>query len=177
MGLLRDAEKQFNSSIKTQDVVNVHLQLARIYIKLDQPNTALEIYSKAMNKYPNEISFVIGQARIQEMLNESAKAVELYRRALAIESSNLESVASIASFHFYMDQPEIALKFYSRLAQLGVNTPELWNNLGLCCFYDGQYDMFFSCFEKALSLANDETISDIWYNLSQVSLPYFNDIE
>ena len=139
-----------------------------MYIKLDQPNTALEIYSKAMNKYPTEISFVIGQARIHEELNDSGKSVELYRRALAIESSNLESVASIASYHFYMDQPEIALRFYSRLVQLGVNTAELWNNLGLCCFYDGQYDMFYSCFEKALNVADDEILADIWYNLSQV---------
>lgn len=123
-----------------------------------------------MNKYPTEISFVIGQARIHDMLNDSAKSVELYRRALAIESSNLESVASIACYHFYMDQPEIALRFYSRLVQLGVNTAELWNNLGLCCFYDGQYDMFFSCFEKALNLATDETLADVWYNLGQVCI-------
>ena len=34
-------------------------------------------------------------------------------------------------------------------------TAEIWNNLGLCCFYSGQYDLFYSCFERALSVADD----------------------
>ena len=34
---------------------------------------------------------------------------------------------------------------------MGVNTTELWCNLGLCCFYASQYDMALSCLDKALS--------------------------
>jgi len=102
------------------------------------------------------------------MLNDSIKAVDLYKRALSVESSNLEAVASIASYHFYTDQPEIALRFYKRLVQLGVHSAEIWNNLALCCFHDGQYDLFYTCFEKALELADDSNIADIWYNMSQV---------
>ena len=102
------------------------------------------------------------------MLNDSAKAVEYYRKALSIESCNLEAVASIASYHFYTDQPEIALRFYKRLIQLGVNSAEVWNNLALCCFYDAQYDMFWTCFEKALQQADDTNFADIWYNISTV---------
>jgi hypothetical protein len=37
------------------------------------------------------------------MINESEKAVEHYRRVLYYESSNLEAVASIAAYHFYID--------------------------------------------------------------------------
>ena len=42
--------------------------------------------------------------------------------------------------------------------QMGVNNTELWNNLGLCCFYASQYDMTLSCFERALALADDENM-------------------
>lgn len=42
------------------------------------------------------------------------------------------------------------------------------NNLGLCCFYAQQYDMTLSCFERALALADDENMADVWYNISQV---------
>jgi tetratricopeptide repeat protein 8 len=46
---------------------------------------------------------------------------------------------------------------------MGVSNAELWNNVGLCCFYAGQYDMALSCFERALSMAGDDIMADIWY--------------
>lgn len=46
-GLLRDAEKQFLSSLKEQSTVVATLELCKVYLRLDQPNTALEVYEKA----------------------------------------------------------------------------------------------------------------------------------
>jgi tetratricopeptide repeat protein 8 len=49
------------------------------------------------------------------------------------------------------------------ISKMGVTTSaELWNNLGLCCFYAQQYDMTLSCFERALALAEDDNMPDIW---------------
>ena len=53
---------------------------------------------------------------------------------------------------------------------MGINTPELWNNLGLCCFYSSQYDMTLSCFEKALAIAGDDNMADVWFNVGQVAV-------
>ena len=53
---------------------------------------------------------------------------------------------------------------------MGVYNTELFNNLGLCCFYAQQYDMTLNCFERALSLATDENMADVWYNIGQVAL-------
>jgi len=74
------------------------------------------------------------------MLNESGQSILLYKHILNIDNCNFEAIACIGSEHFYSDQPEIALKFYKRLYELGINTAEIWNNLGLCAFYAGQYD-------------------------------------
>lgn len=46
---------------------------------------------------------------------------------------------------------------------MGVNSPEVWNNIGLCCFFSSQYDMALGCFERALVLAGDEEMSDLWW--------------
>ena len=63
--------------------------------------------------------------------------------------------------HFYADQPELSLRFYRRLLQMGVHNAELYNNLGLCCFYAQQYDMALTCMERALSLSEEtETIGN-----------------
>lgn len=59
-------------------------------------------------------------------------------------------------------QPEMSIRYYRRLLQMGVNNTEVWNNVGLCCFYSSQYDMALGCFDRALSLADDEAMADVW---------------
>lgn len=81
---------------------------------------------------------------------------------LTLEPSNIEAIASLGSHHFYNDQPEVALKFYRRLLQMGLQSTELWNNIGLCCFYASQYDMTLDCFQRALAAADDDNMADIW---------------
>jgi tetratricopeptide repeat protein 8 len=53
---------------------------------------------------------------------------------------------------------------------MGLGTTELWNNLGLCCFYAGQYDMTLACFDRALALAEDANMADVWYNVGHVAI-------
>ncbi len=60
-----------------------------------------------------------------------------------------------------------------RLLQMGVYNSEIFNNIGLCCFFSQQYDMALSCFERALSMASDENMADIWYNISHVAIVSF----
>ena len=53
---------------------------------------------------------------------------------------------------------------------MGVYNAELFTNLGLCCFFAQQYDMTLSCFQRALALASDENIADVWYNIGHAAL-------
>ena len=64
----------------------------------------------------------------------------------------------------------MSVRYYRRLLQMGVNNAELWNNLGLCCFYSSQYDMALSCLDRALGLASDDEMADIWYNIGHVGV-------
>jgi tetratricopeptide repeat protein 8 len=56
----------------------------------------------------------------------------------------------------------MAIRYYRRLLQMGVNNTEVWNNIGLCCFYSAQYDMALGCFDRALGMADDEAMADVW---------------
>jgi len=170
LGLYRDAEKQFKSSLKTQEMVVTTLELGKVYMKLDQPLTALELYEKGIERNPRDVHLLLAVARTYDMLNDSDKSKGYYKRVLEIDSSNVEAIACIASNHFYEDHPEVALRLYRRLLQMGVNNTELWNNIGLCCFYASQYDMTLSCFERALALAGDDNMADIWYNVGQIAV-------
>ncbi|GBL97504.1 Tetratricopeptide repeat protein 8 [Araneus ventricosus] len=169
-GMFRDAEKQFKSAIKQQDMIDTYLWLGKVYIGLDQPLAALDVYKQGLEKFPQEVFLMVHTARIYEELNDLDLAVKYYKDVLNYEAIDVEAIACIAAHHFYNDQPEVALRYYRRLLQMGVCNSELYNNLALCCFYSQQNDMAVMCFERALSLATDETLPDVWYNIAHLSL-------
>lgn len=170
LGMFRDAEAQFKSANKDTSMITTTLEQAKIYLRLDQPQKALKLYKTAMDIFPGETSLLLGRARVYDMLNDLDAGVKIYREVLKFDSSNCESMACLASNHFYTDQPELALRYFRRLLQMGVQSTELWNNIGLCCFYASQYDMTLSCFEKALQFADDDSLADVWYNIGQVAI-------
>ena len=170
LGLLREAERQFQSALKNSDMVSVTLELCKCYVRLDQPNTCLDAYARAGTNHPDEPQLELGKARIHDAVNDMAQSVTCYKRVLSIDSSNVEAIACLGAHHFYTDQPEVALRFFRRLLQMGVSSTELWNNVGLSCFYASQYDMCLSCMEKALALANDENMADVWFNIGTIGI-------
>ncbi|XP_023384634.1 tetratricopeptide repeat protein 8 [Pteropus vampyrus] len=137
LGMYREAEKQFKSALKQQDMVDTFLYLAKVYISLDQPVTALNLFKQGLDKFPGEVTLLCGIARIYEVRFTVFKTPTPKRRLL----------------------------------QMGVYNCQLFNNLGLCCFYAQQYDMTLTSFERALSLAeNEEEAADVWYNLGHVAV-------
>ncbi|XP_059675330.1 tetratricopeptide repeat protein 8 isoform X4 [Gavia stellata] len=142
-----------------------------VYLRLDQPVTALNLFKQGLDRFPGEVTLICGIARIYEEMNNISSAAEYYKDVLKQDNTHVEAIACIGSNHFYSDQPEIALRFYRRLLQMGVYNCQLFNNLGLCCFYAQQYDMTLSSFERALFLAeNEEETADVWYNLGHVAV-------
>ncbi|XP_037550955.1 tetratricopeptide repeat protein 8 isoform X3 [Nematolebias whitei] len=171
LGLYREAEKQFRSALNHEEVVDTYLYLAKVYRRLDQPITALNLFKQGLDHFPGEVTLQTGIARIHEEMNNISSATEYYKEVLKQDNTHVEAIACIGSNHFYTDQPEIALRFYRRLLQMGVYNCQLYNNLGLCCFYAQQYDMTLSSFERALALvANDEEQADVWYNIGHVAV-------
>jgi tetratricopeptide repeat protein 8 len=168
LGLFREAEKQFKSSLKQQDMVPTHIELSKVYTKIDQPTLAISALKEALGTHVSSEQLILGTARVYDLINDSVESAKLYKELLQVNPCNVESIASLAAYNFYVDQPEVSLRFYRRLMQLGVSSSEIWNNLGLACFYAGQYDLTLKCLERALDL--DDSNADIWYNLAQVAV-------
>ena len=53
----------------------------QVYVRMDQPNTALEQYGAAAARHPAEPALLLGQARIHDALNNMDQGVELYKQA------------------------------------------------------------------------------------------------
>ncbi|RKO87883.1 hypothetical protein BDK51DRAFT_27278 [Blyttiomyces helicus] len=175
LGLLRDAEAQFLSSLDDQQMVTPYRNLSHVYMGLDQPLRALEILERAATTFPSSAAITIDRARVLAVMNDLAGSTKFYKMVLQKDSGNVEAMASLASNAFYSDQPEVALRHYRRLLQLSDGSaPELWNNLGLCTFHAQQLDMSLSCFERALACAeaagDDRAIAAVWYNIGHIGV-------
>eukprot|EP00512_Aurantiochytrium_limacinum_P012009 CAMPEP_0171566610 /NCGR_PEP_ID=MMETSP0961-20121227/667_1 /TAXON_ID=87120 /ORGANISM="Aurantiochytrium limacinum, Strain ATCCMYA-1381" /LENGTH=473 /DNA_ID=CAMNT_0012120373 /DNA_START=246 /DNA_END=1667 /DNA_ORIENTATION=+ len=182
LGLYRDAEQQFKSSLRIQRCVDTYLDLGKVYLRLDQPQNALDAYDQALEAFPGSTAILTAKARAYEMINDAEKSLSTFKEVLRLDPSHIEAIASMGAHYFYSDQPEIALRFYRRLLEITQSTEgssesghsyastELWNNIALCCFHSGQYDMTLRCFENALTAADDSNMADVWYNIGHVGI-------
>jgi tetratricopeptide repeat protein 8 len=91
-------------------------------------------------------------------------------QVLQQDASNVEGIACLGAHFFYDGTPEVAMKFYRRILQMGVNKTELYVNLALCCFYCQQFDLAIGCLEHAHAIADDKIQSDLWYNTAHIAL-------
>lgn len=98
-------------------MLNSYLWLCKVFLRIDQPNNAIDLYLKALAKFPGEITLLLGVARLYDQIND-IRGIEFYKKALQLDSSNHEAIACLASYQFYTDQPELALRYYRRLLQV-----------------------------------------------------------
>lgn len=42
--MIKDAEKQFLSALKEQDMIVLHLEIVKVAVRLDQPIRAIELF-------------------------------------------------------------------------------------------------------------------------------------
>ena len=58
--MYRDAERQFKSALKQETIVDTVLYLGKVYQRLDQPLTAVDIYKQGLEKFPGEACLLTG---------------------------------------------------------------------------------------------------------------------
>ncbi|CAH8480156.1 unnamed protein product [Heterobilharzia americana] len=170
LGLTREAEHPIKLSLELNPTVESFTLFAFIALRFDQPARALGIYDEGLQKFPCDTDLLTGKARIYQKLNDISQSVAVYKTISEIDNMNIESLASIAMYYFYEDQPEISLKYYRRILQYGYESTELYNNLGLCTYYTQQYDICLSFFNQAIALSDATNFADVYYNLSHIAI-------
>ena len=60
--------------------MDTYLELGKIAIRQDQPGKAIEIYNKALMKYPNELILLLNLGRIFDLINDPTKSIEFYKK-------------------------------------------------------------------------------------------------
>ena len=58
--------------------------LLQVYIRIDQPQTALKQYSEAAARQAGQVDLLLGQARVHDALNDLEQGVKLYKQVSAL---------------------------------------------------------------------------------------------
>eukprot|EP01034_Spumella_vulgaris_P021624 gene21624-27663_t len=168
-------EVRLSTASLTQTSDGKLINVDKLNLKYYSSKTGLAMVLSPTDRFPSEKftcepRLLLGLARIHDQLHDFDSSIVLYKKVLALDASCVESIACLGAHFFYSDQPELSIRYYRRLLQMGVNTSEVWNNIGMCCFFSSQYDMALGCFERALGLANDDEMSDLWYNIGHIGI-------
>ena len=70
----------FKASLAQEEFVATVLELAKVYHKLDLPNTAVRTIGRSLVGNPGEVRLLLGLARVYEMLQDTKKAAEIHHR-------------------------------------------------------------------------------------------------
>lgn len=63
LGLIRDAEQQLRSALRQMPTIETFLRLARVYLRLDQPLSALDVCRAGLDTFPQETTLMTEVAR------------------------------------------------------------------------------------------------------------------
>ncbi|CAJ0581932.1 unnamed protein product, partial [Mesorhabditis spiculigera] len=170
LGLFKEAEKQFISSLGNLPTVETYALVGKLYNRLDQPLLALNYMRQGLEKFSSDVTLTTWIARTNELLGNMDESIDHYKEVLSNQANHIEAIACIATNYFYSDLPEIALRYYRRILQMGVNNAEIFLNVGLCCFYCQQFDLAIACIERAHAIASQDIQADVWYNTGHIAL-------
>lgn len=63
-------------------MIGTYLWLCKVFLRMDQPNRAREVYQNSSEVFPGEISLILGIARIYDALGDAAKAIQHYKKVV-----------------------------------------------------------------------------------------------
>lgn len=72
----------------------------------------MEVVKAGLEIFPNDVSILTELARLNEALSDAATSVKHYRLIVSEDAMNTEAIACIGVYHFYNNQPELALRYY-----------------------------------------------------------------
>ena len=136
----------------------------RTYGKQGEFSKAEDVIEVAISTYPNRALFYTKRGDFHARKDEFKSAESDFRRAISLFPDNPRTYAQLAHSLHMQGQTEKAVEAIQRGLTIS-ETALLYSNLGTYLFFQGQYDLAASAFEKTLDLSGDTHDYLYWANL------------
>lgn len=167
--------KQYDIAISAFDDANsimrheqTYMQLGRCYRLSGSDEDALQTYLEAEELSPESSELLTTIGLLYLKLGDNTKAFEYLGKSLSYDPRNPKTILAAGSIIQDNQDMDVALVKYRVAAVKTPNSPQLWNNVGMCFFGKGKYVAAISCLKRAVYLSPFEWI--ISYNLGIVNL-------
>lgn len=167
--------KQYDVAISSFDDANsilrheqTFMQLGRCYRLSGSDENALQTYLEAEELSPESSELLTTIGLLYLKLGNNSKAFEYLGKSLSYDAKNPKTILAAGSIIQDNQDMDVALVKYRVAAVRTPNSPQLWNNVGMCFFGKGKYVAAISCLKRAVYLSPFEWI--ISYNLGIVNL-------
>ncbi|MBL3655263.1 DUF6584 family protein [Fulvivirga sediminis] len=162
VGLQRDAIQLLRNVIAQEPhLAKGYFNLGNIYNKLQEPDSALANYKKAI-KYDPELKWPYLYSGILYTREEKYdSALHNYDQFLAIDSTNEEVFFRRAVIHSELRNWKLAINDWHKVLNQDSDNAEAWRNQGLGYFQLNIYDSAIMSFDKALKYNPEEAYTYI----------------
>ncbi|MEW5315332.1 MAG: hypothetical protein WDW38_006772 [Sanguina aurantia] len=158
----------FRTANDIQPHDSTYVQLGKVYTLMDDYATAIEVYAEALEHSPENSDILTTLGLLYLRTNENTKAFAYLGTSLTFDPKNARTILAAGSIIQDHSDMDVALVKYRVAAVQTPNSPQLWNNIGMCFFGKQRYIAAIACLKKALYLGPFEWI--ISYNLGLVHL-------
>ncbi|KAH8373002.1 hypothetical protein KR009_009629 [Drosophila setifemur] len=132
--------------------IEIWLLLADVYLRIDQPNEALNCIHEASQIYPlaHQIMFMRGQVHIY--LEQWMDGKQCFLNAVAANPNHTEALRALGETHLIMGEPRLAEKMLKDAAKLDPSCPKIWFALGKVMETLTEFHASADCFATSLQL-------------------------
>ncbi|KAG2433899.1 hypothetical protein HXX76_008252 [Chlamydomonas incerta] len=162
------AIESFRVAIDIQPHDSTFLQLGKVYGMMDDYSQAINVYMEALEHSPENPELLTTLGLLFLRTNDNPRAFEYLTTSLTHDPRNPRTILAAGSIIQDQSDMDVALVKYRVAAVQTPNSPQLWNNIGMCFFGKQRYIAAIACLKKALYLGPFEWI--ISYNLGLVHL-------
>lgn len=151
--------------------------LAYAYVQLEQYDSAIELYKKALETNPNdEWSAVVAQALAaiyHQVKGNSEAAISMLENSLLLTKNKSQIHEAIADIYYDNEQLEQAIEYYQLALKDDENNPKLYSRLAMAFWEKDCIEKAIIFYSKAIEL--DSTYDIAYNNLGVVFLDGLGD--
>ena len=162
MGLLQDALKLLHQARSLSPAsYKPYFNLANVYNKIQQPDSALYYYRQTELLAPNLKWTYLYAGKIYTQRERYDSAIMQYSKYLSIDSTHEESRFRRAVLLSEQRKWTQAIEDWSTITRQNPENAEAWRNMGLSHFQNAAYDSATAAFTQALELNPEESYTYI----------------
>jgi len=152
LGNLELAAEEYEIAINKGHVVSDYINLATIYKEGGKLDAALDLYTKALEKNPDNISIYINLGDIYLEKGEYSKAINALSKGLSLDNSMIAMRTNLALAYYRNQDYEQAIEEFRRVIRDNPNIYQAYYYLGeIYNKIEQNHDLAINYYEQAIS--------------------------